>query len=139
MLRQMRVAAVLVAVVMCVGPAFAQEDNLIVPGERISGILLGSSFKEGISAAIAAFGGAPSRAYRCKNEEEDRKAGLQCIVRGWDRPDDTLTLVAFIGPVGHERTFAVATSRKEHTTVVGLGRGSLDRGGSGHGGRFRLA
>jgi len=119
-LRQIRVAGAFLVVAICIGSASAQIDNSIVPGERISGIHLGSSINEGISTAIQAFGGAPTRATQCTNEE-DRKAGYQCISRIWDGPDDLLTFLAFIGPPGQERTIAVATSRKEHKTVDGLG------------------
>lgn len=106
-------------------PATAQPpaDNLIVPGERISGVVLGMGLNEGIATAITVFGGSLSNAHDC-TRAEDRDKDFRCIIRQWSSPEDLITVVAFLGPKGQEKVAAVATSRKNHKTEQGLTYGT---------------
>ncbi len=99
-------------------------DNLIVPGERVSGIALGMTLNEASAVAINTFGGIATIAEDCTTQSE-RNRGFYCHVRGWRGEADRLAAwIILIGPPGEETVSLITTSLSSHKTKEGLGPGA---------------
>lgn len=120
-------------VLATVAPTFAQvsRDNLIVPGERISGVALGMDLNSGVAAGIASFptpripsSGGPALAQTDCTHPEDRDKDIWCTRYQWNYPENRMTSVVFWGPLGDQKVIVIATSRKDHKTHHGFGDGT---------------
>ncbi|MDQ7828583.1 MAG: trypsin-like peptidase domain-containing protein [Armatimonadota bacterium] len=101
-------------------PAF---DDLVVPGERISGIALGMTLNEASAAAITTFGGTASIAEDCTSPEE-RTRGTSCRIRAWRGAGDAFAAwMILVGPPGQETVALIASTLSRHRTEEGLRRG----------------